>query len=375
MRESVKPWERVVNTLLEHFHEPDIKAARADYSAAAAHRLPGAAVWLMDLGASGNGKTERLNALDGLDGVHLIDSVTKNTFLSGQIRHPLDPQTTSSSLLHRIGNDGILIIPDFSTILALPRDHRSAVAADMRRIYDGQLRKEYGTAGSLQERQWTGRITCLVGATPYVDRHYSVLQPLGERFLKGRSSRPGGVETALAAMNQIPHIAQKALRHAVHNLFGQLQTFDPELPAALQLRIAASAELAAHARAHVEREAFKKKEIIDVSEPEAPTRIAQQLSQLAKGSALLEGRAVVGDEDCELAVQITLDCIPPNRRKILDYLIKTYRKATFLPLRMPGSTKYYAEGDLKALRLLTDAGDLSGSTLDLLRKADILGND
>lgn len=131
---SAKPWRKVETALCTHFHEPDLEAARAGYSAAAAQRLSGSPVWLMDLGTSGNGKTERLKALLGLDGVHLIDSVTKNTFLSGQIRRPGDVQTISSSLLHRIGSNGILIIPDFSTILALPRDHRGAVAADMRRI-------------------------------------------------------------------------------------------------------------------------------------------------------------------------------------------------------------------------------------------------
>ena len=192
LQPSANPWDKVETALCTHFHDPDLEAARADYSGAAAHRLSGSPVWLMDLGTSGNGKTERLKALLGLDGVHLIDSVTKHTFLSGQIRRPGDPQTISSSLLHRIGSNGILIIPDFSTILSLPRDHRGAVAADMRRIYDGQLRKEYGTADSLRERQWEGRITCIIGATPYVDRHYSVLQPLGERFLKADLCVPEG---------------------------------------------------------------------------------------------------------------------------------------------------------------------------------------
>ena len=189
--------------------------------------------------------------------------------------------------------------------------------------------------------------------------------------------RPGGVETALAAMNQNQQTAQTALRDAVHDLFEQLPNFEPEVPTDLQLRIAASAELTAQARAHVERDRFKKKEIVYVSEPEAPTRLAQQLSQLAKGSALLEGRKAVAREDCQLAVRVALDCIPVNRRKVLDDLIirRRTKKARLLPLEMPGSTQLYTEGDLKALGVLLDGGGLAPLIVDLLQKACLLERD
>lgn len=178
-------------------------------------------------------------------------------------------------------------------------------------------------------------------------------------------------------MNQDPQVAQAELRGAVHELFGQLPAFEPELPDDLQLRIAALAELAARARTHVERDRFKKKEIVYVSEPEAPTRLAQQLSQLTKGSALLEGRKAVSKEDCQLAVRVALDCIPVNRKKVLDDLIirRRTKRGRLLPLDMPGSTQLYSEGDLKALGILLDGGGLAPLIVDLLQKASLLERD
>ncbi len=48
---------------------------------------------------------------------------------------------------------------------------------------------------------------------------------------------------------------------------------------------------------------------------------AEQLAQLAKGSALLENRANMIDEDYTLVRKAVFDCIPVTRRKILDTLI------------------------------------------------------
>jgi hypothetical protein len=113
----------------------------------------------------GSLKTEILTALDGLPGVRLVDQITRNTFISGQIDNPTKPRTRPSSLLHRVGSQGILIYPDFSTILSMKHENRACILADMRRIYDGRLSKEYGTSEAPTENTQQGRITFLVAAT------------------------------------------------------------------------------------------------------------------------------------------------------------------------------------------------------------------
>jgi hypothetical protein len=153
-------WRGVERVLKEHYHQPDVQAARAIYSAVAAHMLAGPAVWPMIVGPPGSMKTELLNALDGLPSVHTVDQISPNTFISGQIEDPRRKSAIPPGLLHRIGPSAILICPDFSTILSINRNHRGSILSDLRRIYDGHLRKEYGTApGKAQSREWTGRIT------------------------------------------------------------------------------------------------------------------------------------------------------------------------------------------------------------------------
>lgn len=360
-------WAGVEAALLAHHHKPDREAARALYSAIAAHRLKGQPVWPMLVAPPGSLKTELLEALDGLPGVHIIDKVTPNTFLSGQIPDGRKRTKISPSLLHRIGPDGIIAYPDFSTVLSMNRDRRGEVLADMRRIYDGHLRKEYGTVDSPHDHEWRGRITFAVATTDEVDGKYGVFQTLGERFVMVRWHRPGGTEAALTALKQDTRAAKAALRQAVHGLLKGLPDVKPELTEEIQEKIAALAEFAVRARTHIPRSGYNK-DIIYVPEPEAPTRLAQQLAQLTKGSALLAGRDTADSEDLKLTQRVALDCIPDNRRKILDALIAGKNAAVAM---LPPSTLSYAIEDLETQGLL-QVGQLSQLAKDLLRQAGVL---
>ena len=368
---STEPGEKflraVEGVIREHHYKPDIQAARALFAAIAAHQLEGAAVWPMLVAPSGSLKTELLESLDGLPGIHFVDQITPKTFLSGQIEDPKKkPDQTSPSLLFRIGS-GILVYPDFSTVLSMSRDNRGSVLADMRRIYDGHLRKEYGTADRMCEREWRGRITFAVAATPHIDTYYAVFQTLGERFVMIRWGRPGGVGAALSAMNQDRTQARALLKAAVHRMLSSLPDVEPTLSDDVQLQVAALAEFAVRARTHVPRVGYSK-EIIYVPEPEAPTRLGQQLSQLAKGAALLGRRSVVSIEDLDLVRRVAFDCIPASRRKILDAM---RFNQDLSETRLPASTSKYAIEELKSLELVTDKW-LSRYAVELLQEARML---
>ncbi len=361
-------WEGVEAALRKHYYEPDLQAARGLYAALAAHGLTGQPVWPMLVAPPGSMKTDLLAALEGLPRVHLIDRVTPNTFLSGQVKDGKRPATGNhSSLLHRIGSTGIIAYPDFSTVLSMNRAHRGSVLADMRRIYDGHLRKEYGTDEDRKEHEWKGRITFAVATTDEVDRHYSVFQTLGERFVMIRWHRPGGVEAALKAMNQNCEERAKDLREAVHALMSGLGKQSPKLSPVLQHKVASLAEFAVRGRTHLPRNGYTK-EIDYLPEPEAATRLAQQLAQLAKGSALLGARSSVEREDFQLAQRVAFDCIPAARRRLLDTLL---RGEPADKSRLPSSTLSYVREELQALDLMTGDG-MSDLARTLLASAGAL---
>lgn len=368
-RRNDHPWQRVVSVMQTHFHEPDVQGARAVYAAVAAHQLEGQPVWPMIVAPPGSGKTETLDPLQGLEGVHFIDSVTPNTFISGQIQEDKSGGR-ASSLLERVGRSAIFVYADFSTVLGMPSDRRASILADMRRIFDGRLRKEFGTSESV--RQWEGRVTFVVAATPDVDQHYAIFQSLGERFLMIRWHRPNGPKAAIRAMNQDMQRAKADMCSAVHALFHALHSQEVSITGEDQQRLASLAEFAVRARTHVARD--HRKVIIYTPEPEGPTRLAQQLCQLAKGSARLLGRTTVEAEDMDLVRRVAFDCIPVVRRKILDDCIDTKLGAQPGKLSIPATTLSYARADLASVGLLEDKGkSLSLLARDLLVQAGILG--
>jgi hypothetical protein len=311
-------WGEVEVALYEHFYEPDVEAARAFYAAIAAHDLKGQPVWPMIVAPPGCGKTELINPLKGMPNTHLIDSITPNTLISGRAPEP-GKQRGKEGLLERIGSNGMIFIPDFSTLLEGNREKRDQVFAQLRRVYDGDLRKEFGIAGLNTE--WSGRLSVGVAVTPKVDRYTSVFGALGERFIMIRWKRVAGVDAALTAMQQDHAAKDTAMRQAVRTLFDAMKHApEPSIPPPLKLAIAATAELIARGRTAVERERDDRIEY--EPEPEGATRLAQQFCQLAKGSARLESREYVDAADLALVHRVAFDTLHPHRTAVLRALVK-----------------------------------------------------
>jgi hypothetical protein len=363
LSQSGERWGLLEDLMNGYFFNPDLEAVLAVYATVAAHWMPGPPVWLMIVAPPGSAKTSVLAPLAKLPNVHTIDKVTPNTFLSGQIR--TGPVKRNPSLLHRIGPSGIVVVPDFSTVLSMKGDHRDSVMADLRRIYDGEITKEVGTSeGSLS---WKGRLTMLAAVTPAIDQHHGQVQALGERFLMVRYHRPGGEDAedaAMLAMNQEPNELKEVMGMAVSGLFEDLPDQKVICPPYLRSQIAAVAEFVARARTHVARD--QQKHVIAEPEPEAPTRLAQQLCGLAKGTARLDHRASVVDADMLLVRRVAFDCIPPIRRRVLD----AFRLGQSIPGSIPASTQSYVRQDLELVGLVTKS-TLSPKASNLLKKSGI----
>jgi len=316
-------WAHIVDVLCDNYQDPDLQAARLLCAAVAAHQLSSSPpAWVLAIAPPGSMKTDLLESLRGLPRVHFVDEVTPKTFLSGKVDEPGQKRTKPASWLHRIGSDGIVIGADFSTFTA---DSKSLaiILAQMRRIYDDNYAREFGTDENQEERSWQGRLTVLAGAVPDIDRHYHLFQKLGERFLRVRWPRAGGIEAGLRAMAHNKELAPK-LRESVHALLNPLlskEQMAPTLFSQMQVRIASLSELIALARSHVERDRYSR-EVVDVPVTEGNTRLPQQLCQLARGSALIEGRSEVSYADLELVRRAAFDSLPPARWAVLLALMQ-----------------------------------------------------
>jgi hypothetical protein len=356
-------WLQFVETIATYQHAPDMLAARALYAAFVAHALQGAQVWLLLLAPPGSSKTTYLDPLADFPTVHSIDNLSPNSFISGHFdpndRSPKKGRE-SASLLHRIGENGVILMPDFSTILGNSADKKAEIFSALRRIYDGTFSKEFGTAGDSEDRKWSGRITLLAATTPSVEGKVTGESAMGDRFLLVRWHRPGGIETGLKAMKQDRDQMAKRISKAVRDMFADMPKLQPMVPDAIARSLSALSEFVALARTPVQRDGYSKA-ITQVPEPEGNTRLAQQLQQLCKGSALLDRRNTVNEHDLELAKRVAFDSIPSLRRALLDDLISGTQNS-----KLPASTRSYQFEELEVLGVVNSKRQLTLTAQGLL---------
>jgi hypothetical protein len=334
--------------LRKHFYEPDLEAARILYGSVAAHQLTGQPVWPMLIAPPGSMKTELLKGLSNQKNVWVVDSVTTKTFLSGQIARK--NSDSPPSLLHKIGDSGILLIPDFSTIITKRSEDRAQIFADLRRIFDGDLEKHHGTSES-EDLRWEGRITTCVAATPEVDNYTAVEGALGDRFIRIRMKRADN-RAAIFAQKQDPKVVRTQLCEAVDAVFASIPTkAEVDVPDKLAAQIADFGDVVAIARTPVKRDSYSK-EIISGSadDAESATRLSQQLYQLARGLALLDGVGSVAAEHLIAVTRAGFDSIPPRRAEIIRSVVQGR------PVAKSTSTMLYAINDLVHLGLVDEIG-------------------
>ncbi len=136
---------------------------------------------------------------------------------------------------------------------------------------------------------------------------------------EARSHRPDSPVAGEWAIRQQGNemLIRRDLRGAVNTLFEGANSSPPELSPEAIRRLAMCGELVAIARTHVYRESFGGRDIEYVPEPEANTRIAKGLADIARGIASLLGKDAVGEPEMQDAARVGLDSIPDLRRRIL----------------------------------------------------------
>ena len=173
-----------------------------------ANRLNADAVCLFIVAASGGAKTELIRGLNKVEGIYPVSDLTPQTFLSG------DKGQKNASLLLRLRADTILTLKDFTTVLTMHRDKRHAILSQLREIYDGYYRKEFGTGES---KTWEGKMGFIAGVTSVIDNHQSVFQVLGERFIQYRPTQPDAIALAKKAIAN--NGGEKVMREEIQNAF------------------------------------------------------------------------------------------------------------------------------------------------------------
>ena len=186
--------------------EYDLDAASAAIAAAASERLPGDPLWLLIVTGPGGAKTETVQALAGA-GAHITSTIaSEGALLSASPRRDRSKKATGG-LLRKIGDRGVLVIKDVTSILSADRNTRASVLAAIREIYDGLWERNVGTDGGAT-LTWVGRIVIVGAVTTAWDAAHSVVATMGDRFVLLRPRTNTG--------------RKKAGRGAIHNTGGEV---------------------------------------------------------------------------------------------------------------------------------------------------------
>jgi len=344
-------WNNLAAFLNENFHKPDLEALLCALSACHAQYFPGDPVWLFIIGPSGSGKTSIVvNCTSALPHTWVESSLSTKSLLSGA------KDGAKSSLLELMGKSGILIFKDFTTIISKRDDDQREIVSQFREVFDGRFSIRTGQRHAI----WTGKATVIAATTPAIERAWAIHRDLGERFLQVRWFGNESLKIAEAARAQRgrENIIAQEMRALAKDFF-TTTTSIPELSDDQGQKIDTLATVIARLRGNVVRDP-KNREIIDVSLPEEPTRIAKGLETLVCHHAALFARSLITPQDFHIAERVGFDSAPAKRAQILSkvppdgVLINVGVLATLL-VTTESNLKYHLE-ELQALGILELVG-------------------
>jgi len=293
--------------------EYDIDAIDATIAAAAAEKLEGDPLWLLIVSGPGAAKTETVQSLVGCD-AHVTSTIqSEGALLSASSQRS---KTATGGLLRKIGDRGILVIKDVTSVLSADRNVRGGVLAALREVYDGRWERNVGSDGG-QTLTWVGRIVIIGAVTTAWDSAHTVVAAMGDRFVLIRinsdDGRKGSGRRAIRNTGQEVKMREE-LAAAVGGIVYHARADvpppcedDPAFDAILNV-----ADIVTLARTAVEHD--YRGEVINSHAPEMPTRFAKQLTQMVRGGVAV---GMVPERALQLALRCARDSMPPLRLSIL----------------------------------------------------------
>lgn len=324
-----------------------------------ANRFPGDPVWILVVGPAGAVKTEILRTLSGLKKeIYVVSSLTRNALISGLATKGKDP-----SLLPKL-HGKVLVVKDFTAVLSLPADQRLQILGDLRDAYDGEAAKAFGSG--VGTRSYKSKFGFIGAVTPKIDAHHTVSQQLGERFLKFRVSARDRLERARKAISNSGKETQmrEELTEAVHEVLRACDVREEEsiaLSDEQSERLLNLADLTALLRSEVDRDGYGRG-IRYEPEPEVGTRLAKQLTKLARGIAAIRGKREVTEEEFGVVRRIAQDSLTKKRLAAVSVLYRSYEEGHLATkevgeeMRMPTSTVNELLEDLWLLKVVERQG-------------------
>lgn len=369
-RKGEPPVAALLSAFAKEYALDGLDHVLAVLAAAATRELDADPLWLLVVGPSSSSKTEAVRLLDRAAS-RALDDFTIAGLLGWRKR---GKAWEPSGVLADHPGAVLATIADLSTLLAgADRGERDAAYALLRRAYDGHVTRDQ-QQGRLE---WRGRLTLIAAVTPEIDRQRTHAQALGERWvyvrvpdLSDETRRRGlaRVRARAAAGNTAQWRRELADTAASVLADAQTRAADVTLGDDLARTVDDAAIIAALVRAHVPRDGYGRRDILDVPVPEEPFRLAAGLAMLARGVLALRLDETIAER---LVLRAALDSVPLTRRRVLSVLANGEALTAHAIARASGLNNTVARTvlqDLEAIGLVTwDGADRDDADDDATR--------
>lgn len=318
--------DAALGTFKKWLHLDDTAPVLAVAAVIVANLADGDPVWLLIVGPPSGGKTEILSSAAGLPYIIPAAIITEAALLSGTSSKERAHDATGG-LLRQIGEFGILLAKDFTSVLAQNRDTAKAAMAAMREVFDGRWDRPVGSDGG-KVLHWDGKCGFLGGVTPSYDRYGSIVNALGDRYLLLRMPDVAAEKQAKSALRSTEH--ETAMRQELAAAMTGLIAGADKSRVHVALtdddtaRLVKLSMFTARARTAVERDGYSS-ELLVMPQPEGPARLVKGLRRVYGGLLAL---GVETDTAWALLERISIDCAPAMRTAIIRALLArdTYQR-------------------------------------------------
>ena len=250
-------------------------------------QMEGTPIWIIFVGASGDGKSEITISLDDKINTFMIHEITSNTLVSGFQKFKKVGRThvkVNCDLAPQLDNK-VVLIPDMAQILKLHPNEKAKVWAQLRELYDGRASKKTGNMEE-QKRYDNLRITLIACSTPAIDSQILIHQDLGTRELIFRTDYDEmDKKDNQGLMNKVwdneghEDLMRTSLKYAVSEFLKDRKIKKIDISSEVKEELESCVEVLRHLRATAEIDSFSG-ELISLVYPEQPTRALKQLKRI-----------------------------------------------------------------------------------------------
>jgi len=305
----------------ENFIIDDLEAVDIILAVVAAHKITGNMLWLRLIGAPSSGKTEILRSLfENEEYCAKCESVTPAALRRGYIPDGKKDKDLPKFLERLDGK--LAITKEFGVILTANKDSRKEVFGLLRSVHDGELVADYGSdQGYIVQKAW---FDWIIGTTNYVEKDSMLEQQLGARFIDLRWRTPidslAMTTKALTNDGQIIHI-RKTMFSAM-NAF--IEKVDPTDRTQVDVEwLDKVIRITSKCRTHVERDNYRREDILSIPEVEATPRLATLFGRI------INGLRFIGIENYKpYIIRLMFDNMPSLRSKTIKVMLSSDKKFT-----------------------------------------------